>query len=115
MNRRDSIKAVALGAGLVARPVVAMAEPAGARVFDSRFAASRAFGAVAQPAFDCQSDAAHIWLTSLTEGAFPRGGVEGLTTQADAMILADLARREERRFTLFGPFGSTGLVHWQIA
>ena len=80
---------MALGAGLVATPVATpvatLAEPATAHAFDGHFAASRAFGAA------------------------------GLTTQADAMILADLARREDRRFTLFVPPASNGLVHWHIA
>ena len=115
MNRRDSIKLAALGAGVLAVPGAAFAaQPAPPLIYDSRFAAARAFahGALAH---DCADDAAILWFARFSGRQLPSGGLAGFTTMADALVLGDCARREGLRWALADSAADpSGLVHWRI-
>lgn len=119
MIRRDGLKllaasAVGTGVALWSGPVLAARAETRA-VFDGRFTFARAFAANHSSALDCQEDAAALWFGVLSPQYRTASTIIGLTTAADAMILADCARREGLVFTTLRSIGqSAGLVAWQI-
>ena len=75
MNRRDSIKTLALDAGMAAWPTLAHAtQPLQDIVFDQRFDACRMFAASGTVAFDCSEDAARLWFSTLARRALSGEG-----------------------------------------
>lgn len=117
MNRRDAIKMAALGIGLAAWPSLVHAADAGRIViYDSRFPESTTFAASFASKVDCRNDAAALWFNQLARPRFARGEIAGCTTAADAMILADCARREGRVFSRVGDVaGNRQLTIWRIS
>ena len=115
MNRRENLKLIALGTGAATLPGLALAaQPAPPLIYDSRFAATRARAQGVQ-AHDCAHDAAQLWFARFARQPLPPGGIAGFTTQADSLILADLARREGFRMRLTGTAPDpSGLVRWHI-
>lgn len=120
MIRRDSLKLLAagvVGTGMALRagPVLAAGSKTRA-VFDGRFAAARAFAQSYAGALDCQRDAATLWFDVLWPHYRPNMTIAGVTTAADAMILADCARREGLVFKVSVSAGlADGLTRWSIA
>jgi hypothetical protein len=85
-------------------------------VYDGRFRASRDFAKQAAEAFDCGPDAARLWFARLAREPSGSNAIFGLTTPADAMVLADCARRDGRRFTtVAAPAHNDQLVEWTIS
>lgn len=112
MNRRDSLKLLGIGLAVMPLPAFAVGEP-GAAVFDSRFANSRLFARGAGTSFDCCHDAAALWFGSLAphiRGLLP---IAGLTTAADAHILADCARDHGLAMSILATHGQ--LLVWRLA
>jgi hypothetical protein len=116
VNRRDTIKLAALGVGLVAMPGFALAaQPTAPLIFDGRFATGIAFAAGNPRTWDCGEDAASLWFAQFAHKPLPSGGIAGFTTMADALVLADCARRQRLRLVLADiPADPSGLVHWHI-
>lgn len=116
MTRRDSLKILALAAGAGALPGLALLKrPAGVAVYDGRYAEARAFARTAQQAHDCQADPASVWFAHFAAPGLTIAEIAGLTTAADAMILADCARREGYAFEAVQPSpGKSALVAWTI-
>lgn len=116
MNRRDSLKALGAGAGASLVPLSALAREApAAMVMDSRYAESRLFAGLAAMAFDCRHDAAGLWYAALAGRMPALLPLEGLTTAADACIMADCARDGGLSFEILSaPRGSSQLVQWRI-
>lgn len=119
MIRRDSIKwlaAGAVGTGMALRAGSVLAAATETRVvFDGRFFAARAFAAGHATALDCQADAAALWFEVLWPQYRSTTTIIGITTAADAMILADCARREGLVFTSARSDNRPhGLVSWRI-
>ena len=84
-------------------------------VFDGRFAAARAFAAGHSAVHDCQADAAATWFEDLWPGYRQGMAIVGVTTAADALILADCARREGLACTVDRTAHRLdGLVSWTI-
>jgi len=116
MNRRDSLKLLTLAASAGAFPGIALAH--GARpiaIYDGRFAEGRAFARTIFRAHDCRHDAAALWFAHFAGKTRPDMVIVGLTSAADALVLADCARREglgfrqDRTNRRHGP-----LVAWTI-
>jgi hypothetical protein len=116
MNRRDNLKlllAGSVGAALPARAFAGNGERV--FVFDGRFAVARGMAGRVPLALDCQHDAAALWFASLKEMGASGPVIDGLTTPADALVLADFASRDGLRFVaLPGPLADNRLVEWII-
>ncbi len=66
-------------------------------------------------ALDCQHDAAALWFASLKEMGASGPVSDGLTTPADALVLADCASRDGLRFVaLPSPLAANRLAAWII-
>lgn len=117
MNRRESLKFLALATSAAAWPTLAIARDRNRiAIYDGRFPEGRAFGRGAARAYDCQVDAARLWFDRFAGRSGCNNTVVGLTGAADAMVLADCARREGLAFTRIEPAGKVGrLVAWTIA
>jgi len=116
--RRDSLKLLSIGTGGAALwPVAALAGGGQVHaVFDGRFSAASDFSAGYAIAHDCQHDAATLWFDQLWPQHRPGITIHGLTTAADAMILADCARRERLAFSISENLNlPSGLIAWNIA
>lgn len=119
MIRRDSLKLLSLGIGASGATLWPMSALAGVgdvrAVFDGRFAMARAFASGYFNAYDCQLDAAALWFGSLLPQHRAGMAIVGLTSPADAMILADCARREGLTFTSHTPATEPrDLIAWDI-
>ena len=78
-------------------------------------AAARAFAAGHSAVHDCQADAAATWFEDLWPGYRQGMAIVGVTTAADALILADCARREGLACTVDRTAHRLdGLVSWTI-
>lgn len=117
MNRRDGLKLMALFAATGALPALVTIRGANPiAIYDGRFAEARAFARKAQRAYDCRQDAAGLWFSRFAGRGGHDGQIIGLTSAADAMVLADCARREGLRFaTLRLPRPGETLIAWTIA
>lgn len=117
MNRRDSLKLMVVGTTVAAWPALALERRAApVLIYDGRFAPARAFAAGAARAFDCQFDAALLWYHSFAGEISGFTAIHGLTTQADAMVLADCARRSGLHFAQGqGHDPSSHLISWWIS
>ena len=117
MIRRESLKLLSVGTGAAMWPFAALASGGDLRaVFDARFSMARAFAAGYANAYDCQHDAATLWFAHLWPQHRPGMTVHGLTTAADAMILADCARRERLAFRICDTAHlPDGLIAWDIS
>lgn len=116
MTRRDSLKIFGLLSGAAALPGLALLRPsAGILIYDGRFTQGRELAQTASQAFDCQADAASTWFTHVADFAATTGRIEGLTTSADAMIIADCARRDGFAFRQGKPSPTNGLTAWSLS
>ena len=117
MNRRDSLKFLTVtGVIGMSVPVAGAIGGMSVAVYDGRFAEARAFARAATRAFDCGADAASLWYREFAVRADRRLTIHGLTSAADALILADCARREGLTFRAAHPPASGAmLVAWTIA
>jgi hypothetical protein len=115
VNRRDGLKlliAAPVGGSLLsANGADAIPEA----IYDGRFAEARALARRSLVSHDCQRDAAGLWYARFAARTDRSRPLRGLTTQADAMVLADCARREGLLFAQLEPARSDGLVAWVIA
>jgi hypothetical protein len=116
MNRRESLQLLTL-AGVCAL----LSEVTRARsiprtvIYDGRYPEALALAADAERAFDCRSDAAILWYSHLLSVRATGPMIQGATLPADAMVLADCARREGSHFEYVGaPRGDRPLVEWVI-
>ncbi len=120
MNRRECLTALALTASAGAIPLISLACTGGAggetlAVYDGRFAEARAFARPMDHAYDCRHDAAGLWFGQLAHRRHPGVRIIGLTTGADAMVLADCARRAGQAFRSGAASGDGRLIAWTIA
>lgn len=115
MNRRDSLKFLTAAGMISASAPLAGAIGAPSMViYDGRFAAARSFAHQATHAYDCRIDAASLWYREFA-GRADRHAIHGLTSAADALVLADCARREGLQFREAPSPGPNGmLVAWTI-
>lgn len=113
MIRRRSLLKL-MGAGMVVAGTPLTAQPVSILIYDGRFARARAFAADATHAHDCSQDAAQLWYAAFAGRTLPLP-LHGLTTRADALILADLARREGHALSGIRPAaGASQLCLWNI-
>lgn len=113
IQRRSLLKLI--GAGALAAGAPLAAHPAPILIYDGRFARARALAADASHAHDCSRDAAQLWYATFAGRTLPLP-LLGVTTRADALILADLARREGHSLSSMPPVaGAPQLCLWAIA
>jgi len=117
VNRRESLKFAMLAAGLGLVPGFALARGGStAVIYDGRYREACAFASGGPAAFDCQHDAAGLWYRHFAGRNRTKGNISGLTCAADALVLADCARREGLRFARIelGAGRSSRLIAWEI-
>ena len=121
MNRRQSLLAIGAGTSLTLLLIVpALAGVReGVAIYDGRFADARTFASGFATRLDCQVDAAALWhrdiLYALPLSGPLSGPLLGLTTPADALILADCGRRAGMLLERIPANGMPSrLVHWRM-
>lgn len=117
MNRRDAMKLMAIGASAASWPVLALDRTSAfAVIYDGRFAQGRAFALGSSRTFDCQFDAALLWHHHFAAINIPMPVIDGLTTPADALVLADCARRSGWHLSQStSPASGSQLIAWRIS
>jgi hypothetical protein len=118
MNRRENL-------GLMLTTVAANLLPSAGRaaecavvIYDGRFPEARTFVAGATKALDCSHDAAILWYASHLATARGPQIALGITTAADALVIADCARRAglQCKPMVHGVAAPTStLVRWAIS
>jgi len=117
MNRSDCLKLLALATSVCAFPAISIARTnRRIAIYDGRFAEARAFARTMGQAHDCRHDAASLWFGQFSGKLDPGAALIGLTSAADAMVLADCARREGLVFAHAHRSGHGGqLIGWTIS
>jgi hypothetical protein len=115
MNRRESLALLVVAAAGQALPAVARASGRSVAIYDGRYSEACEFAADAAVALDCRVDAALLWYSSGLAVAHHVHMVSGMTTAADALVLADCASRSGMRLARI-PHATTAspLVCWAL-
>jgi hypothetical protein len=115
MNRRESLALLVVAAAGQALPVVARASGRSVAIYDGRYPEACDFAADAGMALDCRVDAALLWYSSGLANARHIQVVGGMTTAADALVIADCASRSGLRFArALRSKRETSLVCWTL-
>ena len=115
MNRRESLSLLLVASAAHALPAFARASNRSVVIFDGRFREACDFAADAGLALDCRVDAALLWYSSGLAAARHIRVVSGMTTAADALVIADCASRSGLRYAHIphAPHASA-LVCWTL-
>ena len=95
MNRRESLALLVVAAAGQSLPALALARASdqSVAIYDGRYSEACEFAADAAMALDCRVDAALLWYASGLAAARHVHMVSGMTTAADALVIADCASR----------------------
>jgi hypothetical protein len=118
MNRRENLGLMLTTVAATLLPSPGRAAERAVVIYDGRFSEAREFAAGATQALDCSHDAAILWYASHLATARGPQIALGITTAADALVIADCARRAGLQFkpTMQSAVTPTStLVGWAIS
>ena len=117
MNRRENLSLMLGSAAASLLPSAGRAAERAVVIYDARFPEARAFAAGAPRALDCSHDVAILWYSSQLSTARGPQVAQGMTTAADALVIADCARRAGLQFDPMATGAAapaSPLVRWSI-